>query len=244
MIALICNIITFLAVIIVNIFSEMLPLNGQTTGDISNKLDVLITPAGYTFTIWFVIYFFCGIWIIRQIPKQRRNMTFYKVISPFFIMTNILNCAWIFLWHYEQFLASVIVMLALLLTLLYIFKQFKKRAFLFFDYAPFSIYFSWVSIAFIVNLMYYAAYKNWIDTGLSSTLSTIIILIAFIAVSWLIYLRSNDWLYPLVTVWSFIGISIRNFSANHNLIAFTAFVAAILLLVLLPITRKKRLIVN
>lgn len=240
MIALICNIITFFAVIIVNIFSETLPLNGQTTGDISNKLDVLITPAGYTFIIWFIIYFLCGIWIIRQIPKQRRNMTIYKVISPFFIMTNILNCAWIFLWHYEQFFASVIIMLALLLTLLYIFNRLKKRELSFLDYAPFSIYFSWVSIAFIVNLMYYATYKNWIDTNLSGTLSTISILIAFSLLSWLIYLKSNDWLYPLVTIWAFIGISNRNFSAHYNLIAFTAFIAAILLLVLLPIAKKNQ----
>jgi len=36
--------------------ANALPLNGQTTGEISDRFQVYFVPAGYVFAIWFVIY--------------------------------------------------------------------------------------------------------------------------------------------------------------------------------------------
>ena len=56
--------LAFLAVVTLNALANILPLNGQTTGDISNRLPVLFTPAGYVFSIWSVIYILLAAWII------------------------------------------------------------------------------------------------------------------------------------------------------------------------------------
>ena len=128
MFALILNIFTFILTIIVNAYSNILPLNNQTTGEISNKLDVLVTPPGYVFSIWTVIYILCGIWVIRQIPYSRRNLDVYRKSSFFFIMSNLLNATWLFLWHYEQFFASVIVMAALLITLIALYTSIQRTS--------------------------------------------------------------------------------------------------------------------
>ena len=45
-----------LATIGVNAMASALPLNGQTTGEISDRFDVFFVPAGYVFSIWGLIY--------------------------------------------------------------------------------------------------------------------------------------------------------------------------------------------
>ena len=45
-----------IAVIVVNGLATALPLNGQTTGEISDRFDVYFVPAGYVFSIWGLIY--------------------------------------------------------------------------------------------------------------------------------------------------------------------------------------------
>lgn len=238
MFILILNIITFMLVILVNTYSNILPLNNQTTGEVSNQLDVLITPAGITFSIWSVIYILCAVWIIRQIPKNRRNKEFYTAASPYFIVSNLLNSAWIFLWHYEQFFASVIVMVLLLITLIVLYTQIKNSDHDFFDIFPFSIYVSWISVATIVNISYYLVYVNWSGFGLPNTMWTVFMLLIAAALSLLFRYKQNDWVYSLVTIWAFSGIGLNNLN-EHDFVAYTAFTLAGLILVSLPFLRKK-----
>jgi hypothetical protein len=48
----IVNLISLALVIIVNTLANILPLNGQSTSEISNRLLVLFTPAVYVFSIF------------------------------------------------------------------------------------------------------------------------------------------------------------------------------------------------
>ena len=50
------NVLGTIAVIVVNALASALPLNGQTTGEISDRFDVYFVPAGYVFSIWGLIY--------------------------------------------------------------------------------------------------------------------------------------------------------------------------------------------
>jgi translocator protein len=61
MIISIINLIFYLFVVTMNFLANSLPLNGQTSEEISDKLDVLFTPAGYVFSIWGFIYFLLAI---------------------------------------------------------------------------------------------------------------------------------------------------------------------------------------
>ncbi|WP_252314539.1 hypothetical protein [Sinobaca sp. H24] len=47
----IANAIAFVLVIITNGLANALPLNNNSTGEISDRLNVLFTPAGYVFSI-------------------------------------------------------------------------------------------------------------------------------------------------------------------------------------------------
>jgi translocator protein len=230
--------IFYLLVVGVNILANALPLNGQTTGEISDKLDVLFTPAGYVFSIWGFIYILLGIWILREFPKDRRNLPLYEVTSLFFILSCLLNSAWIFAWHYEFFLVSVLLLTGLLLTLIFLYIRLQHTSPSFFDRLPFSVYLGWVSVAVIANISYYLVYIGWNGFGLSDAAWTIIMLCLASAIAIVFRIKNSDRIYPLVFVWAFIGIAVRNWS-EHAAVSYTALGLTAVMLVFAVIPFKR-----
>lgn len=233
------EIAAYLVMIAVNALANILPLNGQTTGEISNKLEVLFTPAGYVFSIWGFIYLLLGVWLARQIPKKRRSLPIYRQTSILFIVSCLLNSLWIFAWHYEYFLLSVIIMIALLFTLIFLYKSALEFDPEFLDIAPFSVYLGWISVAAIANISFYLTYIGWDGWGLKDSVWTYIMLAVATALALVFRIRNNDWVYPLVFVWAFIGIGVRNMENDPN-VAFAAYFAAFFTAAGILLTRKKR----
>ncbi|MGL4282813.1 hypothetical protein [Eubacterium aggregans] len=52
--------LSFLAMIIINMLAVLLPINGISTGAVSDAYPNLFAPAGITFSIWSVICLFLG----------------------------------------------------------------------------------------------------------------------------------------------------------------------------------------
>ena len=225
------NLIAYILVITVNGLANALPLNGQTTGEISNRLNVLFTPAGYVFSIWGLIYLLLGIWVIRQFPKDRRYLPIYQETSGLFVLSCILNSLWIFMWHYEFFGLSVIVMLLLLITLIRLYTKLKAVDASFFDLLPFSVYLGWISVATIANISYYLTYIDWDGFGISDAVWTFLLLIIATILA-LYFLKSEqDWIYPLVFVWAFIGIGVKNQNGDVPLVVYSSYTLAALILI-------------
>lgn len=234
------NLIAYILVVTVNGLANALPLNGQTTGEISNRLNVLFTPAGYVFSIWGLIYLLLGIWVIRQFPKSRRELPIYQETSGLFVLSSILNSLWIFMWHYEFFGLSVIVMLLLLFTLIRLYINLKVADASFFDLLPFSVYLGWISVATIANISYYLTYIDWDGFGISDTIWTFLLLIIATILA-LYFLKSEqDWIYPLVFVWAFIGIGVKNQNGDVPLVVYSSYVLAALILIVTLLYAFKR----
>ena len=70
------NIAAFGLTIALNAMATSIPLGGQTPPEISAKYPSLFTPAGFTFSIWGVIYLGLVFFIIYQaLPAQRGNIS-------------------------------------------------------------------------------------------------------------------------------------------------------------------------
>lgn len=229
----IVNLIATILVVAVNALANILPINGQTTGEISNKLEVLFTPAGYVFGIWGFIYFLLFIWSFMQFPASRRNLPIYQKATPLYLLSSALNISWILLWHYEFFLLTVIVMLGLLLTLIALYHTINNEQTSFWEIMPFSVYLGWISVATIANISYYLKYIGWDGFGLSDVAWTIIMLVvaAILAIA---FLRKNeDPVYPLVFIWALIGIGVKN-AENYHSVSYLAYsIAAVILIVIM-----------
>ena len=119
----IITVIAVVATIVVNALANILPFNGQETGAISDRFAIYFVPAGYVFSIWGLIYLgLIAYAIFQALPAQRENPRL-RSIGGLFLLSSVANIAWIFLWHYEVFAATLPVMLVLLGSLIAIYLR-------------------------------------------------------------------------------------------------------------------------
>ncbi len=219
------SVIMYLLVVAVNGLANALPINGQTTGDIANRISVLFTPAGYVFSIWGLIYILLAVWLVRQ----RKLGDIFQDTKWLFIISCVLNIGWILLWHYNVFLLTVPVMLGLLVTLIALYLRIKTSNFTLLDRLPFSVYLGWISVATIANISYVLVDQGWDGFGISPVTWTIVMLVVATVLGVLFRLRENDRAYVLVFIWAFIGIAVRQWD-DERIISYASLILVVLML--------------
>lgn len=197
----------FTQMIVVNSLANILPINGMTTGDLSDQLKNLFTPQGATFAIWGVIYSLLLVFTLRILIKPTDEKL--EQLSKFFILNTLLNSGWIFAWHYQYLIVSLALMLGLLINLVQINLRLKntsgwsKKITL---QLPFTVYFSWISIATIANVTAVLVGYEWNRFSISEELWTQIILVVGILVSLSQVIYFKQITYVMVILWAYFGI--------------------------------------
>jgi hypothetical protein len=229
------NVLAVIATIIINGLANALPLNNQTTGEISDRFQVFFVPAGYVFSIWGLIYLGLLAFAIYQgLPAQRENPRLRRV-GYLFVLSCAANIIWLFLWHYNFFLLTLFAMLALLVLLILIYErlgngQLRVPAAEFWAVqVPFSIYLGWVTVATIANVTDVLYDLGWNGFGIDPQIWAVIMLVVALVVGALMAWRRGDAAYLLVLVWAFAGIGVKQSAAP--LVAYSAYAAAVLALV-------------
>lgn len=234
------NVTAVLATIIVNILANALPLNNQTTGEISDRFDIYFVPAGYVFSIWSLIYLgLIGFAIYQALPSQRANPRLRK-LGYWFALSCAANIAWIFLWHYEQFVLTVGAMVIILVSLIVAYTRLNigqtrveaKEKWL--VDLPFSIYLGWTSVATISNISAVLYYLLWDGWGISPEAWAMIMLTVACLLGLTMSLTRADVAYQLVLVWAFVGIAIKQ--SDAPLVANAAWVSAGVVVLILVVT--------
>jgi translocator protein len=209
------NILAFVLVVGVNGLANSLPINNQTTGEISDSYPVLFTPAGYVFSIWGLIYLgLLGFVIYQALPAQRDNPRLDRV-GYWFVWSCIFNSIWIFLWHYELMLWSVLVMLGLLVSLILVYLRLEigrnrvPAGESLLARLPFSIYLGWISVATIANVSVLLYDLGWDGFGLTEQIVTVVMLAIGSLLGFLMARRRAEVAYPLVLAWAFAGIVVN-----------------------------------
>jgi hypothetical protein len=209
-------ILTTLIMLVVNGLANALPLNGQNTGEISDRFHVYFVPAGYVFAIWGVIYLgMIAFTIYQALPSQQKNPRL-RATGWWVSLGSLANSAWIFLWHYEQFPVTVGVMLVLLGTLILTYlglgigRTAVSRAETWAVRVPFSIYLGWITVATVANVTDLLDYLKWDGFGLAPEVWMGIMLAAVLVITGLMLLTRRDAAYALVILWSLAGIGIKH----------------------------------
>jgi hypothetical protein len=218
----IANFIAVIITIIVNSLANILPLNNKFTGELSDAVPNLFVPAGLTFSIWGIIYLLLIMFAIYQIrdifKKEKTEMPFLNKISFLFILASLANIIWIFLWHYEQVILSLLAMIFLFFSLLFIYLRLnigksdvplKEKLFV---HVPFSVYIGWITVATIANVTAVLVKINWDGFGMSQQTWTMLVLIIATIITALILLTRKDYAYSAVIIWALIGIYLKRIS--------------------------------
>lgn len=196
----------------VNALANILPINNQTTGAISDSFPIYFVPAGYVFSIWGIIYLLLiGFTIYQLLPKKQMNQLLDRV-GQLFILGSIANTVWILLWHYNHPVLSVAAMVILLVTLILSYLRIKNESTYpslsekIFLHIPFSVYIGWISVATIANISVAFYVLSWGALGISGQVWTAILLFVVGILTSTMLVKHRDYAYYLVIFWATVGI--------------------------------------
>lgn len=225
------NFLTVILALAVNILATTLPLNGQDTGEISDRFRVYFVPAGYVFSIWGIIYIGWIAFTIFQFQRAQKESPRLRRLGYLFAISNIFNAAWLFCWHYNWFGLSVLVMLALLASLIasYLRLDVNRSARSRTEYwsvdVMFSIYLGWITVATVANISDWLYFIGWDGFGISAQVWAVIMLAVASLLGLAMALTRRDVGYLAVLVWAFIGIAVKQTFAP--LVVTSAWIAAV-----------------
>jgi len=213
------NIIAVIITIIVNGLANFLPIGGKNTAELSDNIPNLFVPAGITFSIWGVIYILIILFVIYLakdfFKKEKTTSKFLEKIGYFFIVASLANILWIFLWHYEQVLLSLLAMLILFISLLFIYLRlnigidkisFRDKLFV---HVPISVYIGWISVATIANVTAVLVTIGWDGLGVGEEIWAILVIIVAAIITILMLIKRKDYAYSAVIIWALIGIYLK-----------------------------------
>ncbi|MEP6946372.1 MAG: TspO/MBR family protein [Acidobacteriota bacterium] len=214
-----------------NALAAMGYVNGVTPEVISNKYPTVLTPAGYAFSIWSLIYVGMIAFSIYQVLPS--NLIRFRTVRTLYILSCLFNCGWIFFWHREAIGICLALITGLLISLFLMMREFRGSASTgeaLFTKAPFGLYAGWVTAATLVNLAVFLS-----ATGTSMTAQTwnifggaCLILAAVAAVA--VRFSFRHFLYPLAVAWAAAAIAIKQ--AGNTTIIVTATICVIICLVM------------
>jgi hypothetical protein len=242
------NIVFVFLTIAVNSLANILPINGKNTGELSDNIPNLFVPTGLTFAIWGVIYALLVCFAVYQIlaMKKKENIDtgFVSKIGVFFMLASISNIVWIFLWHYEYVVYSLLPMILLFVSLLMIYLRLeiglvsvpRKEKLL--VHLPISVYLGWITVATIANVTAVLVVSNVDGLFLGETIWTMLVIAVATLITLLMIYTRVDIGYCLVIIWALLGIAIKRMDVDpiygvQNGIATVAILSMIIILVFL-----------
>jgi len=243
------TLITFLIMILINALSIILPINNIGIDEISKVYDNLFIPAGFTFSIWGLIYISLSIYIVFQYKKMTvSNEEIIIAVNKRFSVSSLANSLWILCWHYDKILLSLFLMVIILMCLASIILTLNhgnigKREKLFIT-LPFSVYFGWITIATITNTN--ALFISIGVDGFSSIAPVITILIILIGlvIGFITTYKYKLMGYGLVVIWAYVGILIRHISKLGFNVLYPEVIAATVFSILIMIILETVLLIS
>jgi benzodiazapine receptor len=243
------NIIAFVATVVVNgLAGSTTLLGGVNTAQISDSNPTLVTPAGYVFSIWGIIYVLLGVFVVYQALPSQSEKEYALKIGWLFVLSSFLNIVWLVLWQYEFLSLSVLLMFLLLSSLILIYLRLgigKSKVSLREKLAvhlPFSVYLGWITIATIANISVTLVSVGWDGFGMDPEIWAVLVLVVALAITISVLATRRDIAYGLVVVWALFGIAVKQ-SGNQTIVTLTEAFAIILLIaitVVIVLSRSKR----
>ena len=251
---------SIITMIVMNYLSNAGMFGGKTNAEISDKYHTLITPAGYAFSIWGIIFLgLLAFGVYQGLGSQRTNPRF-RAIGWWVVLNAFCNAIWSPLFNNEQIGVALLVILVMLFSLAIIEQHLLARPHVPFIATnpdatlpesaasptetwlariPFSIYFGWLTVATILNVAVYLKSTNFDLLGMNEQTWAIAMLIVGLLVGAIVFNRFRSVAYILVFAWAYAAIAVEQEGQGRiPIIAGAGVVVATVLVILGLISRK------
>lgn len=200
-----------------NGLANALPLNGITTGALSDRYPNLFVPMGVTFSIWALIYTGLLAFVMygAVLVRSERARTPLEVIGPWFVVNMLANAAWIVAWHWMLVPLSLGIMTIILGSLLAMYRRLGVGVSIvlapdrWLVHAPISVYVGWISVATIANVTALAVDLGVPAFGTGPAVATVCMLAVAVALAVRMLWAHRDALFALVVAWALLGIHLK-----------------------------------
>ena len=193
-------------------------VNGVTPEVISDKYLTVLTPAGYAFTIWTLIYVGLLAFSIYQLLPS--NVPRFRAVRTLYVVGCFLNCAWIYFWHREQIAICLALIFALLLSLMFMLILFRRSGVdsgTLFTKSVFGIYAGWVTAATLATFAVFLRSTGVeMSSGMWNTLAVVCLMLAA-GLAVIVRLKLQNYLYPLAIAWAATAIAVKQ-SGNTSIV--------------------------
>jgi len=215
------NILFLIAAIAFNGLANAGLREGMSVGDISDKYFTLFAPAGFTFSIWGVIYLALIAFVVYQGRDlfrrgQSWDMPWLGKVSFWFMLSCVFNVLWLFAWVYERIGLAFFLILALLgsLTFIYLRLHVGLRAVgqgeKYLVHLPFSLYLAWVNVATIANASALLVAEGWTPPFFDVGMWTAVVVIVVGMIGVFVTGQRNDIAFGAVFAWALLGIFVKH----------------------------------
>src|SRR5512135_3159988 len=201
------NIVFFALTVVVNgLAGGTTLIGGQLTAAVSDANPTLITPAGYVFSIWGIIYILLGVFVVYEALPSQQGKEYQSKIGWLFVLSSLINIGWLFLWQFEYLSLSVLLMFLLLVTLVLIYLRLgigkstvplRERLAV---QLPFSVYLGWITVASITNVAATLVSIGWDGFGISSETWAILVVAVALIITMLMLITRKDLAYSFVII--------------------------------------------
>ncbi|MCC3155629.1 hypothetical protein LJ737_00160 [Hymenobacter sp. 15J16-1T3B] len=192
------------------------PANGQSMGVVSARYPTLLTPAGWAFSIWGLIFLSLAVYAVWQLlPAQRRNALPDAVAAPLAVASTAAGL-WVVCFSYELIAVCTALMLLTLGALIVGYGRARrlvlKGAAPRLASWPLSLFLGWISVATTVNVTLGLRELGWTTAINVSVLLSVVLLAVVLLLGLALAFRFRDAVYPLVLAWGLLGIwAVRRF---------------------------------
>lgn len=209
--------VVLLAMIVINALAQFGVLVHLAPGASRAAVFAWFAPDRYVQLIWIPIYALLAIWLIRIGNSRRKakwlGRTPFTLMGLLFIVTAGVEIGWIFAWHnqnYPSAISLVLIQTALVWALWFLTRRSKHHSL--WDWAPFSLWGSWLLVECVTDIARAATYYVSKDGAISTTaqsITTIVVVVLLLALACFARYKFGDWIFGLVTLWAVVGVAIR-----------------------------------
>jgi tryptophan-rich sensory protein len=220
------------------------PEGALSNGDMSARHPTLLTPAGYAFSIWGVIFSGLVAYTIWQLRPAAWQTPLPGRLTPVLTLAVLVTTCWTLVFSYGHIGLSLIVMLAILGLLAVAYA--RARPVVLSGAAPawpawfLSLYLGWITLATVLNVIFGLRDALGVQWSAQASLAGSYALVAVAAVLGVgIGQRGRDALLPLPLAWGLVGTYVAQRAAQPSL-ALVAAGAAVALVAGAVLTLLRR----
>jgi len=211
-----------LGTVFFNWIATMGLINGVTPEMVSSRYPTPVTPAGYAFTIWILIYIGLAAFSIYQLLPQHAER--FRSVRTLFIVSCVLNCAWLYFWAFEM-----IALLAVIFVIDTMLRHNGSTGEYWMTKAPFGLYLGWVTSAAAVNIAVFLVYQKVGISALAMNIIAVVLMVLVVAAVIAARAKFKNYLAPLAAAWALTAIAVKQ--SGDTMIVVTAAVGVIACLI-------------